>query len=163
MKQKYLYKTETNFFFFILLCILLYFIDRFVWVLGELSIYKYIICIISPILIYVSMCFFINKCYFYDDKIEIKFFFRFSNKVILIKYSELLFVKYICTYSKYSPPTIKLKTTRNSSMIFNLYYSFPLRSYKKRKEILRYLQSKEIKIEIDSVLEKDQYILDPLI
>lgn len=159
MGNKYLFKSDINIAISILFCILVYFIFKFIWVFGENNIYKYLIFILSPLLFYFSLYWWANRCYFYDEWLEIKYFFRFKRRIIKFNYEEVSNIRYLCTDSGFIQPTLTIKILKNELTKKNKSFSFPLRSYSKRRDILRFLASKGLSIEIQSVHEKDQDIL----
>jgi len=142
----------------ILFCIFIYFVFEYIWLFTENIIYKEIIIIISPLMFYFSLFKWVNRSYFYDNWFVIKYFFRLRDREKVFNYSEIYEIKYLCTDTGFIQPTliIKLKIKPTNKIKS---FSFPLRSYSNRKNLLRFLSSKKISINIQSVHEKDQNIL----
>ena len=116
--------------------------------------------ILTVLLFYATLYYQVNIFRFFEDRIEVHYFFRFQNRVTIHKFDEIVSVRYLNSYSKYSPPTIQLffsKMKRKTVLPSN---SFTMRFFKNRKAILKFLESKGIPIEIKSVFERDEYILD---
>jgi len=159
MSTKYLFKSGVNMQIPLIFCVFAFFTFNSIWVLSEDIIYKTLIIILLPALFYLLLYYWVSRCYFYDDWFEIKYFFRLKRRVFRYSYNEISSIKYLCTYSKYSPPTLILKVFKAESKKKNINYSFPVKWYKNRRDILRYLSSKGLPIEIDSIKEKDEDIL----
>ena len=160
MSREYLFKSGINIQVLFFFCIFVCFTFNSFWILSASAIYKSIIIIIVLGLLYLLIYYLVNRCYFYEGRLEIKYFFRLRRSVIRYNYSEIASIKYLCTYSIYTPPTIIIKLNKNESKSSNNSFSFPLRSFNKRRDLLRFLASKGLPIEIDSIHEKDQDILD---
>jgi hypothetical protein len=116
--------------------------------------------ILTVLLFYATLYYQVNIFFFFEDRIEVRYFFRFLNRVKIHKFEEIVLVRYLHSNSRYSPPTIQLifsKMKRKTILPSN---SFTMRFFKNRKAILKFLDSKGILIEIKSVFERDEYILD---
>jgi hypothetical protein len=113
----------------------------------------------SVFLLYAILHYQVNSFYIFEDRIEVHYFFRLLNRVTIHKFDEISSVRYINSDSRYTSPTIQLifpKMKRNTVLPSN---SFPVRSFKKRKAILKFIDSKGIPIEIKSNFERDEDIL----
>lgn len=131
------------------------------WNLTESIYLKYSIVIISIILTYIVLALWLNRFYFYDDKVKIIYYFRFKNREIDILFSKIKLVKYIHTVGKGNSPMIVLiYEGEKISKLFKPSNSCTHRFFNKRKEILKLLDSKGIPIEIISDFKKDEKILD---
>lgn len=131
------------------------------WNLTESIYLKYSIVIISIILTYIVLALWLNRFYFYDDKVKIIYYFRFKNREIDIPFSKIKLVKYIHTVGKgKSPMIVLIYEGEKISKLLKPSNSCTHRFFNKRKEILKLLDSKGIPIEIISDFKKDDYILD---
>ena len=108
---------------------------------------------------YTALYFHVNSYYFYDDRIEVRYLFRIINRVITHNIDEISTVKYIHHAHKNSFPTIQLIFTKERTKTVLPSNSFVVYHFKKRKAILKFLDSKGIPIEIISDFEKDETIL----
>ena len=108
---------------------------------------------------YIALYFHVNSYYFYEDRIEVRYFFRIINSVIIHNIEEISTVKYIHHAHKNSFPTIQLTYAREGMRTVRPSNSFVVYHFKKRKAILKFLDSKGIPIEIISDFEKDEKIL----
>lgn len=121
---------------------------------------RFIILIATPIILYISLALWFNCFYFYENKVKILYFFRFSNRIKYILYSDIKQVRYIHTEGPKQPMIVFVYKGETFSKLFKPSNAFTYRSYKKRKEILQLLANKNIPIEINSIFEKDYKILD---
>lgn len=160
MKKEFLFKSGINIDIPLIFCIFAFFTFNPIWLISEKSIYKLIIALSIPLILYLLLYFCINRCYFYDDWFEIKYFFRCNGRIIRYNYNEISSIKYICTYSRFRPSAIIIKLNKKGLIRKNLSFSFPLRSYDNRRDLLRYLANKGLIVEIDSIHEKDQDLLN---
>ena len=157
--KEFLFKSGINMDVPLIFCIFVYTTFNPTWSLSENIIYKCAIIILLPAIIYLLLYYWVSSCYFYDSWFEIKYFFRFKGRIISFNYHEISSIKYICSYSRFTPPAITIKLIKKTSISKNLSFSFPLRSFTNRRDLLRFLASKGLSIEIDSIHEKDQDIL----
>ena len=112
------------------------------------------------ILSYLLLANLVSCLYLYDDKLEVVYIFRFFKRKIRLNYSDITSVKCNHKAHKNSFPGIQLYI-KNRIIKFEFpSNSFPIHSFKKRKEILKLLDSKGIPIIIDSDFEKDYNILN---
>lgn len=120
--------------------------------------YRFFILTIYVLTEYLLSLYFINIFFIYNDKILIFYPTRFFSRKVFILYSKLHSVFYLNYGSKAATPNIifKFSAKKTISLPSN---SFPCFSFKKRKAILKFLASKGIPIEINSVFEKDENIL----
>ncbi len=160
--MKTLFQSQTNINHFIILyfvyCLGLY----LVWGSTEGVFEDCALALITFIVTYVALSLWVNRFYFYDNKIKIVYFFRFINRVKEICYSEIALVKYMHNGGKGNGPLIILKYMGKEYSVWhvNPSNSFTHRNFKKRQEILKFLKSKGIPIEINSVFERDAHILE---
>jgi hypothetical protein len=151
MNDKLILTSGINIIVYLIISTLIYFAIRIIniFVINlYLRIFIYFILLISN---YFSAFHLINRCYFFENSLRIKYYCRFINRVQIFRYKDILNFKYVSTVSKNDLPTIffNLKNKR---------YSFPLCSYRKRKVLFTFLRQKEIEIEIDSIFKKDYSI-----
>jgi hypothetical protein len=159
MNKQSLFKSGFNVAVSILFCFIVYFTFDYIVSLSENIIIKYVIYLFSPLLLYFALYNWVNRCYFYEEYIEIKYFFRFRRRIIRYNYDEITKIKYVCTDSRYSQPTLTIEMLKIESSNKTISFSFPVKWYKNRKKILRFLATKGLSIEINSVKEKDLNIL----
>lgn len=130
------------------------------WNLTKSILLKYIIVILTPILTYIALALWVNCFYFYENMIKIVYFFRFKNREKDIPYSKINQIRYIVTEGAKQPMIVFIYKGKTFSKLFKPSNSCTHRFLKKRKEILKFLASKGIPIEINSVFKKDDNILD---
>ena len=158
MRSQFVYRCS-NIINFLLLSIYisLAFYLMFEFMSGQKILLIYLILFIE----YVLSTYWFNLYYFFSDKLIIYYPTRIFNRKKSILYSQLCLVKYTNIGGKANVPTIILKYLSKKLSYFSLpSNSFSCYSYNKRKEILKFLASKGIPIEINSVFEKDENILD---
>jgi hypothetical protein len=160
MKKDYLYAAQINFgtffgFSYIYgLSIYLY------YSITEVVLVKILILITLPIITYSALAIWVNRFYFYTNEIKIIYLFRFSKRFKSIEYSQIKLIKYIHTAGKGKQPMIvMIYEDKKFSKLFKPSNSFTHRSFKKRKEILKFLDSKGIPIEIITDFNEDRNIL----
>jgi hypothetical protein len=132
----------------------------FTWNLTEGNLIKYLIVIISPILTYITIALWVNRYYFFYDRVKIVYFFRFCNREKVIPYSKIKNIRYVHTEGAKQPMIVFVYEGKTFSKLFKSSNSCTHRFFKNRMEILKFLASKGIPIEINSVFEKDEHILD---
>lgn len=115
--------------------------------------------LISVSLFYATMHFQVNSFYIYIDRIEVHYFFRLFNRVIIHKYDEIVSIEYHNHVSEHIPPTIQLIFSNTKRKIMLPSNSFPVFFLKKRKAILKFFNAKGIPIEIKSYRNRDDDIL----
>jgi len=129
------------------------------WNLTESVLLEYLIVVVTPILTYIALALWVNRYYFYEDKIKIVYIFRFKIREMDIPYSKIKQIRYIHTEGAKQPMIVLIYESKTFSKLFKPSNSFTHRFFKKRKEILKFLAGKGIPVEINSVFEKDENIL----
>jgi hypothetical protein len=129
------------------------------WAIIECNIIiKYLVVGTIPIFCYVIWCTFINIYYFYEDKIKIIYIFRFVRREKIVLYSYIKEIRYIHTAGAKQPIVALIYQGKTFSSILWPSNSFTLRYFKKRKEILLFLNNKGIPIIVNSVFKRDKEI-----
>ena len=136
---------------YLIICILMYFLIRITNLLIINIFLKTFIYFILFISNYIGAFYLINKCYFYENYFMVIHCCRFFSRRQIFSYKQITRFKYISTVSRNSQPTIFLNLNKGR-------YSFPLRSFKKRKTLFNFLRNRGVEIEIDSIFEKDYQI-----
>ncbi len=112
------------------------------------------------IAIYISFSELINTCYILEDSILIVYYFRFRKRKICIKNLNITQIKFINQAVLSGYPNIQFEINHKKIKMEMPSNSFPIHSFKKRRNILRFFESKGIPIEIISDFEKDWTILE---
>jgi len=129
------------------------------WAILECSdIIKYMVVGSSPIFCYVIWCLFINVYYFYEDKIKIVYIFRLTRREKIVLYSDIKEIRYINIGAAKQPIVTFVYQGKTFSRILWPSNSFTHRYFRKRKEILMFLNSKGLPIIVNSVFKKDKDI-----
>lgn len=120
----------------------------------------YVVLLILSVLLLYFFISFLTIFYFYDNKIKIKYPLRFLKKSRFILYTDLEKIRYVNLGARYARPTIVFvyKGHEYSKFYKPSRYTRPL-SFKKRKEILEFLSKKNLLIEIESEIKRDNEIL----
>ncbi len=101
-----------------------------------------------------------NIYYLYDDKIKIVYIFRPWKRERIIKYEEIELVEYLVGGGKGQYPVIAIAyNNKKIKKILKPSNSFTHWSYKKRKEILKFLSSKGLLIKVYASTKKEKEIL----
>jgi hypothetical protein len=122
-------------------------------------IYNLLIISLIPLLMYYIIQLWINVFYFHDDYIEIRYIFRFNKRSVLIEYMDIDFIRYVHTAGPKQPMIVIVKKGDKFSKLFKPSNSFTYRDYNKRKQILEFLNSKGVKIQIHTDFKQDLQIL----
>ena len=119
------------------------------------------IFILMFFIMYLLLAHYTYKYYFYKDKIKIVYFLKFRKRIIYHNYNDIKFIVYKNIGARGTEPEIILSyDEKRISQISKPSNSFTHICFKKRQEILKFLQSKGIPIKIDSFLQKDKNILN---
>jgi len=129
------------------------------WGLSTNNIYNWVIGLSLPFSSYMILSLFINRWYFLEDYIEVRYFFKPYNKTKRIYYSDIIEVKYQSNIPK-REPRIDIITNKKSNNSINTPKSCVIRKFKDRKDILILLHNKGIPIKIGTVEKKDKEIVD---
>ena len=160
MNKKIKNRTGINLVYFVIFLFIIYVIHFTLMSVLESSLMIKIFNTLLIILLYFALANLINCLFLYEDKMEIVYFFRLFNRRIRLEYDEIISVKCIHKAHKNSTPRIQLYI-KNRSIKFEFpSNSFPIRSFKKRSEIIKMFHSRGIEIKINSDFEKDYSILE---
>jgi hypothetical protein len=102
----------------------------------------------------------INICYILDDSIVIVYYFRLRKNKVKIAHDNISLIKFFHQSARFSYPYIQFEINHKKVKLDMPSNSFPIHSFKKRRTILRFFESKGIAIEIISDFEKDWTILE---
>jgi len=130
------------------------------WAMAEDVVVKQIAVFSVPVFCYFIWCVFINIYFFYDDKIEVVYLFRFFHRKREVLFSEIMEVRYIHTAGKKEPMIVFVYQGKSFKKLLWPWNSFTHRRFKMRKDILVFLHNKNLPIIINSVFNKDKEILE---
>ena len=141
----------------ILLYIVLLVIDYICFINNP--IFFHLINIILLLLLFFILKNSVNVFYFYDNKIIIFYFLRLKKRKKIYTYDEIKEIVYINRDSREDPVVIVFKG-QNFTKKITPSNSFTHICFKKRQEILKFLNRKGIPIKINSLFERDKNILN---
>jgi len=107
--------------------------------------------------LYLISLFWLNSFTFFENKVLITYYTRCSKRKKNIYYTELVKIKYVNKLGKANIPLFIINNDKNFPFPS---YSFTGSNYDKNKNFLKFINSKGIKVEINSDFDKDYNILD---
>lgn len=108
---------------------------------------------------YILLWFFSNRFEFYNDCFQSVYTFRIMNRTFVHQYSDIEYVKYVSTAGSKAPTIVIVFKGKKFKKLFLPSFSLTHISYKRRKLILKHLQTLGVKIEIDAVSKREKNIL----
>lgn len=152
---RFKFSNEESFFnLFIALCVLF----GIILIFFPKELFNFCVLLFVFILfLYLISLFWLNSFIFSEDKVLITYYTRFSKRKKNIYYSELIKIKYVHKLGKANIPLFIVNNDIN--------FPFPSCSFTgsnqdKNKSFLKFINSKGIKVEINSDFEKDYNILN---
>ena len=116
---------------------------------------------LAPLFYYVLLCISINRYNFYEDKVEIVYPFRLTKRKREVFYSDISQIKYTNIGGRFTVPSIAFDYKGKPLKWINWSLdSFTHRRVEIRKDILVFLQNKDLPIIINSRFKEDFEILE---
>ena len=145
------YKSRINYGDFILFCLIYPISAAVVYVITSCFIVKLLIIILSLVATYIAMSSLICRYDFYDDMLIRNYLLSIKKKHKPIYYKDIKCVRYTIESPRYPIPIIIFQFN-DKDVLASHSNSCSHSSFKMRKGILMFLQSKGVKIEICPVL-----------
>lgn len=155
-----IYKTGINLYHFFLAIFLEYILFGILQNFIDTGFIMNCLYIVLGVAFYFLLSELINICYILDDSIVIVYYFRFRKKKIRIAHDNISLIKFFHQSARFSYPYVQFVINHKKVKVDMPSNSFPIHSFKKRRTILRFFESKGIPIEIISDFEKDWTILE---
>lgn len=158
MKQ-FIFKSKINYINAFLI-ISFYFIGCMFVFLFENQILRNGLIVLLSFLLYVTLSRYLNYFLFYQDHLVIVYFLKIKKRVKITDYKEIKLIHYTHMGGEGGRPYIVLQIREeNISRFIKPHNSFIMNSFLKRKEILEFLATKNIPIQIQSDFDEDKTIL----
>lgn len=155
------FKSRINYGDFIVFCLFYPITAAIAFVITSYFILKCLIILLSAVFIYIAMSSLICRYDFYDDMVICNYLFSIKKKQKAIYYKDIKLVRYTIESPRHPIPIIIFQLN-DKKILASHSNSCSHSSFKKRKEILMFLKSKGVGIEISpifNIIQREREIL----